>query len=1373
MLLALFAAAAARADYASDVLAKGPLGYWRFNETAPSPALDTVTNSSPLGSIANGYVVENGTNLLKGQPGIVGNCLLFYNAGNTDVGNCLAKVDVPFNVALNPPPPFSVEFWAKPNSLGGDSTGDSPVSNFNPNWYNGGNRTGWLFYLNNTGRWEFRLGLTAGYAGKATGTGGNAKVGVWQHIVATFDGTNATLYADGVVIAKVDTSTAPGLANWVPNPISFLRMGGTSLVGNNNTEPYNANIGTGSNSGNRGWDGSLDELAIYPTLLSAAKVAAHHDAASTNNAGYSAQILADGPVAYWGMEDALVTAPDPSTFPTGTNSGTLGSAADGVLQWGALAGQSGSGYAGFGADNHAALFDGDNGYFQVNDAPELHSLTNKITLMAWVKPGVKDYYRYIIGHGFDVNTGNETFLRISRGFDPSGAGVDGHTFYEVGVTDGANYYDAASIDMPSGDIGNWVFLAGTYDGANWNLYRNGVLAASFPSSNPPLDVTNRWTIGSRSDPTTQPGTPNPAPGNGCYFGGSIDEPAIFNTALSPTDITSLYNSAQVPPVITEAPQNPGTVFSGNSVSFSVFAEGSPTLSYMWSSNGVSTGVTTTNYSANNLVAGNTTIAVVVTNVYGAITSSVSFDVITAAPLITQQPQSATRFTGRSVTFSVVAGGTLPLGYQWKFNGNPVSGATASSYTFTANQATAGSYTVSLSNAGGNLDSTPAILVALPIPTGYPGVVIGDSPVSYWRLDEGSGTVAHDYLSGNDGTYFNVTLGQPGYSVLDTDTAVAFSGLNSYVGNINGKAINFTGHTNFSLEAWANGPAGQADQSTIIAKGIGSGGTTRTEQFALDVSSGVYHFFIAGNNNALYEATATDGPNGTWQHVVGVYDDAGGQMSIYVNGQLQGQGGTRASGLNATVSPVSIGSKRTGNDPSYDGTFTGTIDEVAVYSVALNPTQIQNHFQAAYGSTLPPAILFQPQPATNYVGLPASFSVGAFGSFPLTYQWSKDGAPINGATDASYTNTAVALTDAGNYAVMVSNAVGSTNSVAVPLVVLAVPTSPPSISDLVLHLTFDNTLTDATGRGNNGTNMSQTATSTNTSSATFVADGAVGAGLHYSSDMGAYPGPTSTNTSYVTLGVVPDLQFSSNVNFTVAYWIRLPLNYILGDLPFFTDTAGSTFGLGYVFAPTYGSGATVANNGTTSGGWAMSVFDVNANGIGVYGDVGSINDGAWHHLVHVMDRQAGMVTYLDGIPAHYARQTGSTIAPPNADMDATPPHPATIGQDPTGHYGETGSADIDDLGVWRRTLTPLEAASIYVAGLNKISFGGSGPVNTAPTITAGRSGSNLIISWAPAGGTLQSAPVLLPGGSSWTTVGTTNPATVLIGSSNAFFRVTVP
>lgn len=1319
MLLALTVVPNLRADYASSVLAKNPLAYWRLNETTASPPLNTVANSSPLGSIVTGYVVGTAN---KGQAGIVGNCIRFNNPGVV-IGNCDSKVDVPWNANLNPLPPLTIEFWAKPAALPAtDVTGVCPVSSFNPNWYGGGNRSGWLFYVNNAGRWQFRLGATSGYAGICTATSGNAAVGVWQHIVATYDGTTAKLYVNGVQVGSV----AAPLASWTRNPISFLRIGGTPLTGSATDAPLIAiappPTGIIGNSGNRGWDGWVDELAIYPTLLSSTTISAHYAAGSTSNPTYGTLILADNPVGYWNLNEPAVTPPSPATFPVAVNSGTLGAAADGTNTWGAVAAQPGSGYTGLGAGDNAVFFDGHNGHFQVNDAPGLH-FSGNITMMAWIKPTEKDFFRNIIAHGWNDQRA-ETFLRISRGNTGGGnyAGDDNSTYYELGVTDGTSY-DAVYLPMPAGDVGKWVFLAGTYDGAKWNLYRNGLLAATLASPNGALDVTNRWSIGSRSDPSVSAGL---------YFGGSIDEPAIFNTALTAADINGLYNAAQVPPVITEPLQLPTLVYKGSSASFSVWAEGSPTLGYSWTSNGVPLGVTTTNVTINNLAAGNLTITVVVNNPYGSATSSVTFPVAAAAPFITQQPQPITRYTGRPFTFSVTAAGTTPLSYQWKLNGSDIAGATTSSYSGTVNTASAGNYSVNVSNEVSQLSSTTNPLTALPIPSGYAATIISNSPVAYWRLGETNGPIAHDYYNGNDGTYSTTaTLNQPGYSPIETDRAVAFSGLNSYVGNISGTAVNFTGHTNFSVEAWVNAPAGQIDEATIIAKGIGSSGTTRTEQFVLDVSGGVYRFFTTGGGNSQYEATAVTGPNGTWHHVVGVYDDASGSMFIYVNGLQEGSGTTRALGLNRTTSPVSIGSKRLGNDPNYDGTFNGTIDEVAVYKTALTGGDVQAHYAAAYGSSLAPAISVQPSPLTNYAGLSARFAVGAYGSFPLAYQWRKDGVDIPGATDASYTNASLALTDAGNYLVHISNANGSTNSAAVALVVLSAPTSPPAIPGLVLHLPFDGNLTDATGRGNNGTGMHATTTSVTPAAPTFVPDGALGQAYHYSSDMGSFPGPTTTNTFYVTLGVRPDLQFGSTTSFSVAYWIRLPVNYIGGDLPFFTDTPGSTFGSGFVFAPSYGGGATAANTGTSPGGWAASIYDTAGNGVGVYGDIGSINDGLWHHLVHVIDRTKGMVTYLDGSVANSTRQAGTTAAAAG-NLDSTPPKAASIGQDPTGTYGETGTGDIDDLGVFRKALTPLEAASIYIAAVsNNLSY-----VNGSVTLSVQKVGNQVQLTWLS--GTLQSA-----------------------------------
>ena len=1293
VLLAVVAAAPARAaDYSTAVLSHQPVAYWQFQETTATPAPYRLANSGSLGSVADAYA---NLSLVSGEPGKVGNAALFANSIGT--AHCGSRADVIYTPALCSPA-FTVEFWVKPSSaaLGGnfDATGSCPISNFNPNNYAAG-RVGWLFYLAPSGKWNFRLGLTSGYAANLVANSGLASAGVWQHMVATYDGATVKLYANGAQIAS--TTSPASSSGWVPNTGSFLRFGGTPLNGDSSvaasdgSTDYYAPLNQAINSsGNRGFDGVLDEVAIYTNALSASVISAHY-AAATTPATYGAAVLADHPTGYWNFDEPAAINPDRSSLVISANSGTLLAEADGTNEWGALTGQPGPGYAGFPAADKAVAFNGASGHLDIKDATGLH-FANTVTLMAWIKPAARDNIRGIISHGLDP-TGAETFLRITRG-DTYGTGY----YYELGASDGllgaTGYYESVTTPFPAGDLGNWVFLVGTYDGTSWNLYRNGQLAASLVSVYGPADVTNNWAIGSRSNPSDE---------DGFRFAGSISEPAIFTSALTAADISALYNAAKVPPMITEAIKNPGTVYQGSAIAFSVWAEGSPTLGYLWTTNGVSTGVSTTNYTVSNFVAGTYTVAVTVTNAYGTNSLSVTFSVVTAPPTIVTAPTDQARYVGYPFSLSVVAGGTQPLAYFWRLGSTVVQAGSSPSYGGIASLDNAGNYSVIVSNQTGiTVTSAPVVLTVLSVPTGYGGAVIADQPMAYWRLGEASGkTVAQDNLGGNDGVYNSVTLEQPGYSTLDNNTAAAFSGTDSYVGGISGTAINFTGHTNFTLEAWVKAQSGQNDEATIIAKGIGASGTTRTEQFALDVSDGVYRFFTTGGNT-LYEATALEGPNGTWQHIVGVYDDlntygdATNHLYIFVNGQLQGTGPVRPRGLNATDSAVSIGSKRMGNDPVYDGTFDGLVDEVAVYNRALDAATIQAHYAAAYGTSLAPFIAVQPAPITNYVGLPVTLTVAAAGTVPLTYQWKKNGVDIPEGTSSTLTLAPTTYDNTGLYSVGITNSIGGVLSQAASVTILTPPTNSPAIPGLVAHLPFaNNSLADVTGRGNSGVGVGHP---------TFVNDGVLGSALHYETTVDA----SSTNSSYVSLGVRPDFNFSSNVSFSVAFWIRLPANYQGGDLPFFTDATNSTFSKGFVFAPSYGYYATQSPQSSTyvDGAWAFSLFDGANAGLGGHGDAGGINDGLWHHLVYVMDRKNGGVVYLDGGPSRLTKQQGTSV---KAAGDIYTGAPATIGQDPTGLYAEAGSGDIADLGVWRKALTPLEVGAIYIGAVsNRLSYTG-GPI----------------------------------------------------------------
>jgi hypothetical protein len=79
------------------------------------------------------------------------------------------------------------------------------------------------------------------------------------------------------------------------------------------------------------------------------------------------------------------------------------------------------------------------------------------------------------------------------------------------------------------------------------------------------------------------------------------------------------------------------------------------------------------------------------------------------------------------------------------------------------------------------------------------------------------------------------------------------------------------------------------------------------------------------------------------------------------------------------------------------------------------------------TVIDPAILAQPVGITNITGTTVNFSVTAGGTPPLTYQWNLNGAPLSGRTLATLTLTNISNTDAGNYTVIVTNALGTVTS----------------------------------------------------------------------------------------------------------------------------------------------------------------------------------------------------------------------------------------------------------------------------------------------------------------------------------------------------------
>ena len=162
-------------------------------------------------------------------------------------------------------------------------------------------------------------------------------------------------------------------------------------------------------------------------------------------------------------------------------------------------------------------------------------------------------------------------------------------------------------------------------------------------------------------------------------------------------------------VITNAPSGVITN-AGSTVAFAVGASGSPALGYQWRLNGTNllsatlATLTLTNVQLTN--AGSYT--VVVTNSASSATSAVAVLTVNVPVGITNQPAGVVVYVNSNAVFSVTAGGVPAPGYQWRYNGTNILGATAGSYTVTGARPTnEGNYTVVLANAAGSITSSPA------------------------------------------------------------------------------------------------------------------------------------------------------------------------------------------------------------------------------------------------------------------------------------------------------------------------------------------------------------------------------------------------------------------------------------------------------------------------------------------------------------------------------------------------------------------------------------------------------------------------------------------------------------------------------------------
>jgi PKD repeat protein len=216
---------------------------------------------------------------------------------------------------------------------------------------------------------------------------------------------------------------------------------------------------------------------------------------------------------------------------------------------------------------------------------------------------------------------------------------------------------------------------------------------------------------------------------------------------------------------------------------------------------------------------------------------------------------------------------------------------------------------------------------------YPGQVMADSPLAYWRLGESSGASAADTSgNGRNGTYQNgPQLGATGALVGDSDRGAAFTATGHRMAVADQSALRL--NNSFSIEFWAKLNSFQGTYPGFVRKGSAASSSTG---FLVFYNSDLRpNFKRAGIQKKSTGAGALSAT--TFKHYVITYDQGTQTLRWFVNGKLD-----KAFTGVALPNSVETGPLHIGRGDKYGN---HTMDEVALYSSVLSPGRVGAHYDA--------------------------------------------------------------------------------------------------------------------------------------------------------------------------------------------------------------------------------------------------------------------------------------------------------------------------------------------------------------------------------------------------------------------------------------------
>jgi glycerophosphoryl diester phosphodiesterase len=651
---------------------------------------------------------------------------------------------------------------------------------------------------------------------------------------------------------------------------------------------------------------NVKDMAAVPNVMPTTNIIFQHKSSPANM------------IAYYKMDELIYGAAD-TTLADNSGTGNNGVVKNGTALSEGLVG-------------NGLKFDGADDYVQFSPSPSFDINGPAVSVTAWVK---LDYLPADMPYGFGPIFDSDS---------------DEYNLYEDKANNELRFkittasYAAERPGIPGSALktGEWIHLAGVYNGSQAQIYMNGVLKDSHP-------LTGNVKSGQAAmlGKSTVNGTPT-------FFKGSMDNIQVFNRALSASEVEDMYKSfrtAGVDPrptdvAITSAVAKnteitlawtPAVTYESKLMGYEIYREGSPSPTTLYATvpAGITSYTDTTNSENKPFFY-----RIKAKNTDGLKSANFSNEVSAFTGSDNEAPK---------VLFITAKEDNTTVIIEFNERVNKASAETAANYSI--------NNSVKVTGASLALDSKSVILQTSPLDELNYIIEIAnikDRAASANIMPKTSFVFSYKPLSQNlialytannlrTDTLIDLTVNKNNGVFMSGATltagllgnAVNFDGIGSYVQFAASPSFNPTNAV--SVAVWAK----YENLPTELSGSYGPLFDSQGDNYVI--------YADKGNKELRFKASASGGAarpgipqadliTGNWINVVGVYD--GTNAMIYLNGVKKGtlpltgtivSGQVAMLGKNGTASPIAY--------------LLGQIDNVAVYNKALSQSEILDMYNS--------------------------------------------------------------------------------------------------------------------------------------------------------------------------------------------------------------------------------------------------------------------------------------------------------------------------------------------------------------------------------------------------------------------------------------------